>query len=425
VTVLPYLKLAFRNIFRFKRRTFITFLATSVGLSLLIVTISLMNGIDKDSISNIINCQTSHIKIFAPGYYEKRDEYPLDLTIGDPSQHYSALLAIPGVQAVESRILFGATLINGADELPCLGVAVETDRDPDLFKIKESILQGSWIEANDLKILIGTDLAKDLRIGAGDTLTLRLITSTDKENFSWNAVDVEIKGVFESGDPNVDRGRIFIPMAAAREGLGLPDQASEIVVRLDTAWEKRIESLQAQIQQTVNKGSSDFEAYSWKQLASGFLAVSKMKTRNSIIIFGIMLLIAVVGIVNTMLMTVMERTREIGMLTAMGMKQREILRLFLYEGGFIGLIGSFMGCILGGLFSWYLQAKGFSITTWGETFQRMSEAIYPVKGVFYADLSFGVLLMVFLFGTAIALLASYFPARRAARMDPIRALRHL
>jgi len=423
--VLPYLKLAFRNIFRFKRRTFITFLATSVGLSLLIVTISLMNGIDKDSISNIINCQTSHIKIFAQGYHDKLDDYPLDPAIEQPEKRYSTLLEIPGVKAVESRILFGATLINGVDELPCLGVAVETDRDPDLFKIKESILEGDWLEPADSQILLGVDLARDLRVKVGDRLTLRLITSTDKKNFSWNAVDVEIKGIFESGDPNVDRGRIFIPMAAAREELGMTGRATEIVVRLNGYGEKRIEEVQQQIVQSLNGDSGMFQAYSWKQLASGFLAVSKMKTKNSGIVIFVMLLIASVGIVNTMLMTVMERTREIGMLAAMGLKRREILRLFVYEGGMIGLIGSLLGCILGGLFSWYLQVKGFSLTAWGETMQRMSEAVYPVKGVFYADLSFGVLIMVFLFGTAIALLGSYLPARRAARMDPIRALRHI
>ena len=82
--MLPYFKLAFRNIFRFKRRTFITFVATSLGLALLIITIALMNGIDKDSISNIINCQTSHIKVFKQGYFDKRNDFPLDLTIRDP-----------------------------------------------------------------------------------------------------------------------------------------------------------------------------------------------------------------------------------------------------------------------------------------------------------------------------------------------------
>ena len=423
--MLPYFKLAFRNIFRFKRRTFITFFATSFGLALLIITISLMNGIDKDSISNIINCQTSHIKIFKQGYFDRRNDFPMDLTIRDPQRYYPALLQIPGVRAVESRILFGATLIKGADELPCLGVAVETDRDPDIFNIKEAILAGDWLQAGDSMILVGNDLAEDMGLAVGDSLTLRMITANEKENFNWNAMDIEVKGIFESGNPTVDGGRIIIPMAVAREGLSLPSQATEIVLRLAADDDKLIDAVKARSEALLNGSSSRFEARSWKELASDFLAVSEMKTKNSSIIIFIMLLIASVGIVNTMLMTVMERTREIGMLAAMGMKKREIMTLFICEGGFIGLIGSFLGCVIGGLTSWYLEVRGFSITSWGETMSRMSEAIYPVKGVFYADLTFSVLLMVFVFGTAIALLASAYPARKAANMDPIKALRHI
>jgi putative ABC transport system permease protein len=423
--MLPSCRLAFRNIFRFKRRTFITFFATSFGLALLIITISLMNGIDKDSISNIINCQTSHIKIFKQGYFDRRNDFPMGLTIRDPQRYYPALLQIPGVQAVESRILFAATMIKGADELPCLGVAVETDRDPEIFNIKESILQGDWLQAGDSMILVGEDLAEDMGLAVGDSLTLRMITANEKENFNWNAMDIEVKGIFASGNPTVDGGRIIIPMAVAREGLSLASQSTEIVVRLASDDDKLIDTVKARIEKEMNGAASRFEFRSWKELASSFLAVSEMKTKNSSIIIFIMLLIASVGIVNTMLMTVMERTREIGMLAALGMKKREIMILFICEGGFIGLIGSILGCVIGGLTSWYLEVRGFSITSWGETMSRMSESIYPVKGVFYADLTFSVLLMVFAFGTIIALLASAYPARKAANMDPIKALRHI
>jgi putative ABC transport system permease protein len=120
-------KLAFRNIFRFKRRTFITLSAISVGLGLLILSICLMNGLDKQSISNIINCQTSHIKIFKAGYFEKRDELPMDITIKDPDRIRSLLKDVPGILGTESRVLFGAGLIKGMDELPCLGVAVDLE----------------------------------------------------------------------------------------------------------------------------------------------------------------------------------------------------------------------------------------------------------------------------------------------------------
>ena len=229
-------KLAFRNIFRFKRRTFITLSAISVGLGLLILSICLMNGVDKQSISNIINCQTSHIKIFKAGYFEKRDELPMDITIKDPERIRSLLKDVPGILGTECRILFGASLIKGMDELPCLGVAIDPLVDPGLFIIKESLVEGAWLEPDDAKMLVGKSLAKDIGLAVGDLVTVRLITSTDKDHFSWNAVDLEVKGIFASGHPAVDNQRIIIPLKIAGESLSLDSQVTEIVVRLNSEY---------------------------------------------------------------------------------------------------------------------------------------------------------------------------------------------
>jgi putative ABC transport system permease protein len=397
-----------------------------VGLALLIITICLMNGIDKHSISNIINCQTSHIKIFKAGYFDKKDELPMNLTIKDPDRIHSLLKDLPGIEGTESRILFGAGLIKGMDELPCLGVAIDPVVDPGIFNIKESLVQGTWLEPDDAKMLVGKNLAEDIGLAVGDLVTVRMITSTGKEDFSWNAVDVEIAGIFDSGNPTVDSQRVIIPLTQAMEGLSLESEVTEIVVRLDSDDDKKVTAAQTRIKKILKSQKEDFEVVTWKDLAGMFLTVSKMKTQRSVVIIFIMLLIASMGIINTMLMAVLERTREIGMLSAMGMKKWEIMTLFIFEGGFIGAIGSLLGCILGGLASWYLEVEGWSIFgSFGETFQKVSEAVYPVKDIYYADLTMDVLAMTFLFGTAISLIATVYPARKAAKLHPVEALRHI
>jgi putative ABC transport system permease protein len=418
-------KLAFRNVFRFKRRTFITFTAVSVGLALLIVAICLMNGVDKQSIDNIVNSETSHIKIFKKGYFGKRDEIPMDLIIEDPDQIRDWLKDRVEIRQMESRILFGASLIKGTDELPCLGVAMEPDLDPFIFNIKESMLEGSWLKSDDNKILIGKDLAEDIGLAVGDLVTIRLISSSLKEDFTWNALDMEVGGLFDTGNPNTDRGVLIMPLKKAQEALSMNTRVTEMVIRLNVSDNRdpRIETIRKEFEEILRSHSLDFESYSWKELAGEFLMISKMKTRNSLMIIMIMLLIASMGIINTMLMAVLERTREIGMFSAMGMKKSEILKLFLVEGGIIGAIGSLLGCILGGLASWYLEVHGWNLGS--KAFEEVTAAIYPLKGVFYADLTMGVLIMTFVFGTGNAILASFYPAWKAAKLNPVEALRHI
>lgn len=419
------IKMAFRNIFRFKRRTFITFSAISVGLALLIITISLMNGIDKQSLSNIINCQTSHLKIFKKGYYDKKDRLPMEMTIAAPGDIRELLHGIPGIKASESRIQFAAGLIKGMDELPCMGVAVQPEIDPDVFNIKESIVDGEWIKKGEAAMLVGVNLAEDIGLKVGDRITVRMITSSPDEEFSWNAVDLTVKGLFDTGNPTVDGFRMIMPLDQAREGLGLEDEVTEIVIRLDSDDDQLVSKVQREVNKIIGTLDQPLEVYTWKDLAGTFLLVSEMKTKRSSMIIMIMLLIASMGIINTMLMAVLERTREIGMMSALGMKKKEIILLFIFEGGFIGAIGSLMGCILGGLGAWYLEVHGWSMAGMGETVKQMSQAVYPIKEVFYADLTSGVLIMIFVLGTVISMLASLYPARKAAKLDPIDALRHI
>ncbi len=421
------LKLAFRNVFRFKRRTFITFSAVSLGLAILIISLSLMNGIDKQSINNIVNSQISHLKLFSKGYYDKRDDLPMDITIQEPAVIQQLLTQSPLVKESESRIQFAAGLIKGMDELPCIGIAIQPLRNPRLFNIKQSLVEGEWLEPDDNKVLLGKNLAEDIGISVGDILTIRLIVSSAEENFSWNAIDVEVKGIYETGNPNIDSGYLLIPLKAAQEGLSMGNAVTEIAVRLtlDSTDIKGLDKELARLGSMLQAKRPDIEAYSWKDLAGTFLAISKMKTKNSSMIIMIMLFIASMGIVNTMLMAVFERTREIGMLSAMGMKKREIKALFIMEGALIGIMGSILACILGGLGGWYLEVNGMDFSMMGETMQKLTSAVYPVKDVFYADLTFGVLALTFILGTVVSIIASYYPAKRAAEMSPVKALKHI
>lgn len=418
------IKLGMRNIFRFKRRTFITLSAVSMGLALLIIGITVMNGVDKQSLNNIINSQTSHLKIFKKGYFEEKDELPADKVIDESDLLVERIRKMDSVAGAERRIMFPGSLIKGSDEFPCIGVGIEPEFDPFVFNIKESLIEGEWVEDGEYQIIIGKGFARDLSIGVGDIVTARVITSRVDNQFTWNAVDFEVKGIFDTSNPNVNSGFVFLPIEVAQEAMSLDSGVTEIVIRLNTDEGDKIEEVKNIIQNEINNSGKEYSVFSWDQLAGDFLAISKMKTKNTSMMVMIMLFIASMGIINTMLMAVLERTREIGMMMALGMRKSEIKRVFLFEGGFIGVMGSLLGCIMGGLGSWYLEVYGIAMSSFGETYEEMVAAFYPVKDKFYADLTFEPLLYTFLLGTFISIAATYYPANRAAKMDPVEALRH-
>jgi putative ABC transport system permease protein len=150
----------------------------------------------------------------------------------------------------------------------------------------------------------------------------------------------------------------------------------------------------------------------------------KMRSRTQVLIPLMMILIASLGIVNTMLMAVLERTREIGMLAAMGMRKMEVMLVFIFEGAIIGLFGSLAACVIGGLGGWYLETKGFSMAFMGKEITDKLLSFLPME-VYYGDLTAGTLLFTLILGTVISILASLYPAYKAVKLDPIQALRHV
>ncbi len=413
------LKLAFRNVLRYKKRTIITFSAISYGLGLMAVGISLYNGVDTHAMDNIINSQTAHLKVLAAGYFEEKDEVPLEFTIDEPQEIKSLLKDNKNIQGIESRILFQASIISGMDELPCLGVAIEPEVDPLVFKIKDSIKDGRFLEPSESKIILGSGLARDLGLKVGDDCVLRIFFSI--EDFIWNALDLEIIGIAKTENPMVNRSTVFIPLSLAQEALGLENRVTELAVRIKDR--NKLSDVRNSIESRLATLNKDYEVVSFEEYASDFKELMRLRSRIQALIPLMMILIATLGIVNTMLMAVMERTREIGMLAAMGMRKMKVMLVFVFEGALIGIFGSLAACVIGGLGGWYLEAKGFSIAFLGEEIADMV-SILPME-VYKGDLTAGTLLFTLIFGTVISILASLYPAYKAVKLDPIQALRHV
>ena len=407
------LKLAYRNVFRNKKRSIITLVGISVGLMAMVFGQGFMVGIGKQSEMNLIENETSHLKIFAEGYRDEQENLPLDISIESPEKLASEIEQIAHVQHATHRITLAVVLNNGINDYPCIGIGITPERDEQVFNIKDAIVEGGqYLKDGDEKMLIGSKLAEIFEVKAGDYLTVITRTLYD----ALDAWELEIGGIINTGNPNIDNAVIYLPLSLVQQSLEMSGKATEIAVKIDDM--KYLEQVSGDILNKLGKGGIKSEVSKWDELAEDFIAIHKAKKSGTGLIIGIIVIVAAVGIANTMLMAAFERTREIGVLMALGMKSREIAWLFLLEGAILGLCGAFIGCLLGGGLTYYFEIYGWDISVYGDM-----DVGYPVKNYMYADLSLPIIIYTVIFGLAVSILASLYPARKAAKLEPTEALR--
>jgi putative ABC transport system permease protein len=225
-----------------------------------------------------------------------------------------------------------------------------------------------------------------------------------------------IAGIYDMGIPELEKRMVYISLAESQMLFDLRDQATEVAVHLESVGQEQpvVDSLQAAL--------PGYEVDAWDTLDPSTKQTMEMEDQVMGIFGLIILLIAGVGILNLMLMAVFERTREIGILAAMGLKRREIVVLFLLEGILIGLLGALVGCALGGLVSTYYGKVGLE---WAGSATEYSELAALLGGRIYFNIGLDVLLNRALTVAIIAALASLYPAWQASKREPAEALHYV
>lgn len=404
-------KLAFRNIFRHFTRTFLTFLAIAIGLMFLIIMDSMLTGIDQESFDKIINYETGHIKIFDRGYREDEENLPLDRSIEKPGSIIQALEKDPNVAGVTSRINFRIMLSDGVDQYPAVGIAVNPADDQTVFLLKQAVEKGEYFEENhEEAMLLGEGLAEDFGVDVGDYLTILTRTKYD----TYQALDLRIKGLLRTEDPKIDWAAAVIPLGLGQESLDMGKGVTEIDIKLkDPA---RIQ----EFRDMLAKDITGVEVATWKDLAADVLAIAQAKRGGTTLLLFSVFLVALIGISNTILLAAFERTREIGMMAAMGMRRGQIVRLFVLEGAMIGVLGSITGCLLGILLNIPFVKYGIN---WGIMMRDIGDIGYRITGVSRGVWNINMIVIAFIAGIVISALTSIYPAWVASRMEPTEALR--
>ncbi len=387
-----------------------TFLAIALGLTMLIWIDSLLTGVDQDSFEKIINYETGHIKILDRGYREDEENFPLDKSIEDPSVLIKKVKLDPEVAAVTSRINFRVMLSDGIDQYPAVGIAVNPADDQSVFLLKQAVAKGEFLAGDEEAMLLGEALAEDFKVDVGDYMTILTRTKYD----TYQALDLRIKGILRTEDNKIDYAAVVIPLALGQETLDMGRAVTEIDIKLkDPA---RMEEFRNKLAKEV----PGLEVATWKELAADVVAIAQAKRGGTSFVLFSVFIVALIGISNTILLAAFERTREIGMMAAMGMRRGQIVRLFVLEGAMIGVLGSITGCVLGILINIPMVKYGIDF---GYVMRDLGDIGYRQTAVMRGVWNPAMIVTAFVAGIIISAIASIYPARVAAKLEPTEALR--
>jgi putative ABC transport system permease protein len=370
----------------------------------------MVDGFASQSIENLKKLDTAHIKIFNVNYWDNRVQEPLDYLISDYKDVEKIILKNDEVESITHRTSFQARAYISRYEMPCICIGIDSDDgDKKVYEISKSIIEGEYkLEGNSA--LIGVDNAKLFNLSPGDFLALEF---KDK-NGIYDAIQVQIAGIFNTGHPEIDRNVLYLPFHLTQERLDMQDDVTEIGIKLK--HENQLNKIQKKLQVQLGK---DYSVMTWREQAKDFIKFSQAKNMGKNVVLFILLLIVTVGIWNTMLMSVLERIREIGMIMALGMRKSRVQRIFLTEGAVIGALGAILGMIIGLIGVIYLSETGINVTSLvGER-----TVGYIIKDYVYVRIQLLPFIISFLMGVGISILASIVPARYGSKLIPMEALR--
>lgn len=406
-----YLRLAWRNIWRHRRRTVIIIGAMGLSLAMMMMYDGLIEGFNQAIYGNAIRVLGGNIQIHAAGYREKFESNPL-LPLQDDEAAVQAALAQPGVISATRRIQTGGMVTNreGAFSLSIVGIDPEAEAPISL--IEQNIAEGRWLTSDDQDaVLIGRGLADEMILQVGDRITL-VGSDVNKQNRQRT---MTVIGIYDIGVPTTEKNTLYISLAEAQSLYGLGDKSTEIQVNIEQLGNEPA-VVNALIPLLPN-----FEVESWEQNYPELKTTIERKS-SVMNVFGVIIIaIAGIGILNLLLMAVYERTREIGLLGAMGLKPRQIATLFILEGTLIGVVGAVAGVVLGLAFNLTFQQIGFDYSSYAD----LTEYMALITGKIYPTLGVENLVSRMMSVIVISTLAAWIPATEAARREPAEALHYV
>jgi ABC-type lipoprotein release transport system permease subunit len=406
-----YLRLAWRNIWRQRRRTIIIVSAIAMGLSMMMLYDGLIVGFNQAIYGNAIKVLGGNIQVRAEGYREVANQYPL-LPLADDQAVVRTAMADSRVLAATRRIITGGLISNPEGAFAVSITAIEPEAEQTVNLAAQHVIAGNYLTSGDRDVIfIGKGLAIAMDVQVGDRVTL---VGRDVHEQTQRRT-MTIGGIFDLGMTEIEKLTVYMSLAEAQEVYGLSGKSTEVAIVL------KLLGQEAPVVAGLKASLPGYDIASWEvnfpELQSAIGTKGGVMNVFSVVI----MLIAGLGILNMLLMAVYERTREIGILGALGLRPGQISLLFILEGTMIGLVGVGAGIALGLLINGILMQVGMDYTQFSDMTTYMAlitDRVYPGWGVDKLLQRAGTVAII-------SALAALIPAREAAQHEPAEALHYV
>ncbi|MDP4284201.1 MAG: ABC transporter permease [Bacteroidota bacterium] len=401
------IQIAWRNVWRNKTRSLVIIIAVALGLWGGIFSDAFMQGMAAQQIYSVIHTETGHIQLNQPGFLLNHD---MQMQVKDADRIIAAIKTNSAVEGVSAIIQLPAMASTASGSSGIMVNGIQPSDQEKVSDLSKLLIQGDYFKSDRTnQVVIGQQLADKLKVKLHSRIVLTLQTTTG--DIVYGAF--KVTGIFRTHDSEFDKQMIFVRNKDIQQLVGFPpDAASIITVLLNNNDDTK------KVATTIQKQFSGMQVQSWIQLSPMLQILSGTMIQFTLIFVGIILIALAFGIINTMLMAVMDRTREIGMLLSIGMKPSKVFGMIMLETIFLSLTGAIIGVIVSIASISFFGHYGINLSIIAEGFNAFgySSIVYPTLGVnFYIMLAIMVII--------IAIIAGLFPARRAVRLKPAEAVR--
>ncbi|MCC6335548.1 MAG: ABC transporter permease [Myxococcales bacterium] len=399
------LPLALRNVTRSKARTGLTVGMIFFGVMMSLTLSGFVMGVGETMVEEAVKARVGALEVHRKGYFEERDKAPLKLDVEQGGPLEQALASTPHVTGVTPRILFAGLLTNGRRGTMVLATAVDPTGVFSALPLADKYVEGSYLKPKDANgLIVGTVMGHSLALKPGGTAMLQAQAKDGRQN----ALDLELRGTMMGQNPLESKRNITVPLAFAQSLLGMEGRVTEYVLAVDAP--EHLDATAAALRAKLGPG---YEVQTWEELRPPLRDARFVQRAILGAVSFVFLIIAVFGVANTMLMTVMERTREIGTMLAVGMTRAQIAALFLLEAAVQALLGASLGVAVATAIIQVAASRGGFFVSMGAG--QGGQQVMPM-------LLTGPVVIAVVAAVLGALLASVSPALRAARLRPVEAL---